>query len=161
MSYPRLARRRCLRFRRATNGGGKAEEQPAGQAVSRLPLRRPNFRHLTERHFPYRTYDRLMMNERRRRSSGRSTSSSSAGNNEGSDELTWTPRGWVEPGPPATCPNGHPLRGPYRCLVGSQACECGTIHRAFHCRSCTASVYRPTPGPDCSFVDFDGRRRPV
>lgn len=84
----------------------------------------------------------------------------SAGDGD-AEELLWTPRGWVEPGPPETCPNGHPLRGPYLCLVGSQACECGTIHRAFHCRSCRASVYRPTPGSNCSFVDLDGRRRPT
>ncbi len=73
--------------------------------------------------------------------------------------LRWTARGWVEPGPPENCPKGHRLRGPYRVLVGSQVCECGTIHRVFHCSTCDASVYRPDPGPECSFVDFDGRRQ--
>lgn len=81
------------------------------------------------------------------------------GDNEDDNELKWTPRGWVEPGPPEKCPNGHQLRGPYRCLVGSQACDCGTIHRVFHCQGCTESVYRPPPGPACCFVDLDGRHR--
>jgi hypothetical protein len=52
--------------------------------------------------------------------------------------------------PPTEPLPGHRLRGPYRALVGSQVCECGTIHRVFHCRTCEASVYRPAPGPECS-----------
>lgn len=70
--------------------------------------------------------------------------------------LIRTRRGWVEPGPPEYCGYGHPL-GPGTYQVGSQACGCGTIHRVFHCDVCADRMYRPEPGPGCSFVNFDGR----
>lgn len=71
--------------------------------------------------------------------------------------LRRTRRGYEEPPPPKTCPNGHPLRGPYRALVGSQQCSTCGVHRSFHCTTCDAVVFRPAAGPDCSFVNFDGR----
>lgn len=36
----------------------------------------------------------------------------------------------------------------------------GSDNRVFHCDVCADRMYRPEPGPACSFVDFDGRQSP-
>ena len=36
--------------------------------------------------------------------------------------------------------------------------HCGS-HREFRCVVCNEAIYRPSAGPQCSFVDFDGGRR--
>ncbi len=79
--------------------------------------------------------------------------------------LRCTRTGWVEPGPPLACPQGHTLRGPYRVLVGTQQCAtCSAqglgAHRSFTCRTCSETVYDPPPGPNCTFVALDGRAAP-
>lgn len=79
--------------------------------------------------------------------------------------LKRTRRGYEEPGPPAQCPNGHPLRGPNLVLVGTQACSTCSgrglgPHRAYSCTTCGISVYDPAQRPECSFVSFDGRAVP-
>lgn len=79
--------------------------------------------------------------------------------------LERTRRGYVEPGPPPTCPRGHALRGAGRVLVGTQQCRfCAGKgsgpHRTYTCRACDATVYDPVAGPNCTFVAFDGREIP-
>ncbi len=48
----------------------------------------------------HRTYDRAMVNDFGDASSSAPTDDEEVG-------LRWTPRGWVEPDPPETCPNGR------------------------------------------------------
>ncbi|SBS79380.1 hypothetical protein MHPYR_770008 [uncultured Mycobacterium sp.] len=73
-----------------------------------------------------------------------------------------TAKGWVEPGPPPRCPQGHPLRGPHRVLVGTQQCAACSRrgegpHRTYTCRACGATAYDPPERPDCTFTALDGR----
>jgi hypothetical protein len=79
--------------------------------------------------------------------------------------LRRTPRGYVEPGPPPSCPRGHTLRGAWKVIVGTQQCaHCSELglgpHRSYTCRTCKATVYEPRAGPHCTFVALDGRKIP-
>ena len=80
--------------------------------------------------------------------------------------LKRTRRGYEEPGPPLSCPQGHALRGGGKVLVGTQQCaHCATLglgpHRTYTCRACDITVYEPAAGPNCTFVAFDGREIPM
>ena len=83
-----------------------------------------------------------------------------------SRRLIRTRKGYAEPGPPESCPAGHPLRGPRRVLVGTQQCaRCADLgvgsHRSYTCQTCWRTVYDPAPTPECSFIAFDGRTVPT